>query len=119
MPLLALLLVAAAPLPEIRVEDAARFPFGPQTTEAYWKFASNHRLYVEANAPTLTAWIAEAEYCERAWDLLDDCKRLFADKPDQLKQRLSALRDLIGPENYAAGRMPPVCPYWRFMEIDR
>lgn len=85
--------------------------------------ARRYRLMLATQAaiePWRGAWFAAADQdaadCFRAWDLLEDASGQLSD--EYRRRCLEALRDLIGPKAYYAGRLPPAVPLWRFSRIE-
>jgi hypothetical protein len=52
-----------------------------------------------------------------AWDTLDDAWAMEA-HPQCCAAHLARLRDLLGPEAWYTGRMPPVFPEWIMQPMD-
>jgi hypothetical protein len=52
------------------------------------------------------------------WNTLDDAQQGYYDEAFR-RRKLARLRELLGPADYYAGRLPPPVPVWRFEEIDR
>lgn len=61
------------------------------------------------------AALRDAEDLFAVWDALDDAQ--LNTGPYSRRYHLARLRDLLGEDAYAAGRMPPAVPVWRFREI--
>ena len=58
----------------------------------------------------------ECDLLWMAWDSLDDAKNeLFSVR--KRRSSLGVLLNIIGPEMFMEGRMPPHVPYWRFTEV--
>jgi hypothetical protein len=85
--------------------DAARFRrlaehqlhYGPCHERAFWY-----------------ATVQEAAYLYHCWDWLHAAQGGEGRDERYWRQSLATLRDLIGPDNYHAGAMPPPVPVWRF-----
>jgi hypothetical protein len=64
----------------------------------------------------LTRAIEETDELYRAWDALADASKPGASQSWR-RRRLADLREVLGPERYAAGEMPPCVPLWRFRDV--
>jgi hypothetical protein len=125
---LALLLTPAPelppPIPDVALADAARFPgHGPAL-----EWLDGHIAWIESQQALdrvyvrfWAAWLEEAKEARQPWSLLAEAREAVpegSDGDDQL-ECLRSLRTLIGPEAYAAGRMPSMVnpkSLWRFRE---
>lgn len=109
--------LALLPIDDLPESDAMRFP-GQEVTMNNWIMARDHVLCLkncpERFFPDYDDWLADAEYCRRAWDLLDNVQRGFGCKRTQL----ALLRDHLGYKAYYSSWMPPPVPVWRFRRID-
>lgn len=61
-----------------------------------------------------TEWLREVWIA--AWNAARECESRNGWPPFAVPH-LTRLRDLLGEEDYAAGRMPPAVPVWRFREL--
>lgn len=113
----ALLLVASLDAPPVHESDQWRFSATMDQAERNYQFGSAHLSWLEQHAPWEWNWIAEARYCRRCWDLLDDCRRVHPADAERCRQKLSELRRLLGHEDFYLGRMPDPAPFHRFVEI--
>lgn len=69
------------------------------------------------NMPHLVGWMEDAAYCRKAWELCREAQNV--NRNDDVRRKdLADLRELIGRQNFAAGRMPPPVPVWRFRRVD-
>jgi hypothetical protein len=61
--------------------------------------------------------LRETDDLYRVWDAIRDarCESFYI---TTRRMALKRLRDLIGPEAYYAGHLPPYVPTWRFQEKD-
>jgi hypothetical protein len=105
------------------LEDVYRFPTLEQAHHA-WVFNSLYREQMEARRAfqrhrydEITRALEEAAQLARAWDQVW-IARCEGCSDRRRRLALKGLRELIGPEDYYAGRMPPPVPLWRFVEID-
>lgn len=75
-----------------------------------WPDAPVQAIFDEANSAALRSYAI--------WDKLDDCHHGIDWQP-WWKRRLmlAELRTLMGPENYAAAKMPPAVPVHLFREL--
>jgi hypothetical protein len=66
----------------------------------------------------LRAALAETDHLYRVWDAVRDarCDYYYI---TVRRQALQQLRDLIGPQAYYSGDLPPYVPLWRFPVYDR
>lgn len=81
--------------------------------------AEVYRCHVELRKhfPSWQYWewhavAAEAKWCHDAWDWLHWAHTVPG--TGSKRHALGRLRDLIGPDAYYAGQMPPCVPIWRF-----
>lgn len=105
-----------------RVEDASRLPSREHANELI-RF---NRCYLESlevraaleldRVESIRVVIAEVNECYRAWDLIRDAKCEFYYVTVR-RQAMKRLRDMIGPDAYSAGHLPPHVPLWRFEEL--
>lgn len=101
----------------VHESDVHRFHCSAAFARQSWEFGVAHCDWLSKNEPYAWGWIEDAAYCRRAWDLLDDCKRIYKDDPAMRKQRLYWLREHLGPVAYSHGWMPYPVPVWRFREV--
>lgn len=94
---------------QIHPKDVIRFGVTGEMACANWREANAHVRW--ASEHTNPEYYELAKYCQRAWDLLDDCARGFVSTPDRQRERLLELRAWIGKANYRLGAMPPVRPW--------
>ena len=126
MPAFGLLLAALSVPAPVSLADADRFPSGAEC-QAAEDFARLHLRWLEVQA----AWsqsgeedaywrecVAEARWCFDCWDAVG--AGAANERPDAAYrlQWLARLRELIGDEDYFAGRLPPPVPVWRFRRLD-
>jgi hypothetical protein len=66
----------------------------------------------------LRAALTETDHLYRIWDAVRDarCDYYYI---TVRRQALQQLRELIGPEAYYSGRLPPHVPVWRFPVLER
>jgi len=111
--------LAGAPL----VGDADRFP-ERSTVNDLLAFNRTYRQHLDQGAATASSRYAEVrsalqetDHLYYIWDTVRDarCEYYYV---TVRRQALKRLRDLVGDEAYAATRMPPHVPIWRFQEID-
>jgi hypothetical protein len=65
----------------------------------------------------LTRALAETDALAGVWEALVDTQDPCGSESWR-RQRLGDLRDLLGPQAYAAGVLPPPVPLWLFQKID-
>ncbi len=65
----------------------------------------------------LGAVLDETKRLYRVWDAVRDSKCEFYYVTVR-RQALRKLRDLVGPEAYEAGDLPPHVPVWRFQAMN-
>lgn len=106
----------------VQASDRQRFP-PPEYARDALKFAEAHNKWLDtrhrfsAGSPDWKAWKAEHATCLRAWALLVTLDGGYGPmSPECTRRNLENLRSLLGPEAYAAGQMPPPCPWWLFQE---
>lgn len=103
--------------------DSQRFP-DRVTINDYLAFNRAYRQHMDVRQPAeLYRWwevrsaLQETDHLYQVWDTARDarCDYYYV---TVRRQALKKLRDLIGPEAYYAGQMPPYVPTWRLQEID-
>jgi len=101
------------------VEDALRFPDRVVINELL-SFNQAYRQCIDMRQPVershggeLRAALQDTNRLYRIWDTLRDarCDYYYVTVRRQALQRL---RDLIGPEAYYCGELPPSVPLWQF-----
>lgn len=104
-----------------RAGDAGRFPTR-EVVNAYIRFNREYRTGLETRqvweadrADLIRAAVSETDRLYRVWDAVRDARCEFYYVTVR-RQALQRLRDAIGPDAYAAGRLPPYVPEWRFRE---
>ena len=114
----ALLALALLPSPAPAcAADLARFRWCPAAhAKAQWEFGCRHLEWLERVGGIQTEWHADALWCRRCWDLLDDCLRIHPHDDGQIAGKLTELRRLLDDDDWRAGRMPPPGPLWRFRD---
>ncbi len=111
-------LVDAPPL-----SDGLRFPDRDTVNEflafnrAYRQHLSNRQPLELAHWWELRAAIQETDQLYQIWDTVRDarCDYYYV---TVRRQALKKLRQLLGPDAYYRGQLPPHVPLWRFQEID-
>jgi hypothetical protein len=103
--------------------DCERFP-DRETINDLLAFNRSYRQYLDARLPMhMARWwelrtaLQETDQLYQVWDTVRDarCDYYYV---TVRRQALKKLRDLIGPELYTSGQMPPYVPLWRFELID-
>jgi len=103
--------------------DALRFPDRATVSELL-AFNRSYRQCMETRQAVepVHGWefgeaVAEADRLYQTWDLVRDarCDYYYV---TVRRQALLKLRELIGEENYYAGRLPPHVPVWRLHSIN-
>ena len=84
----------------------------------YLKRLEERLLIDTLNTPVILETMRETEILYKVWDAARDarCDYYYV---WVRREALRNLRELIGPENFARGRMPPYLPVWRFERVDR
>ncbi len=105
------------------LHDSLRFPDRATVSELL-AFNRTYRQNMEARQSVeLVHWwafreaIQDADRLYQLWDTVRDarCDYYYVTvRRDALKK----LRDTLGPADYAAGKLPPHVPLWRFERID-
>jgi hypothetical protein len=111
--------------PPVQLQDLDRFPCRECVT-SWCRFSRDYRCRLRDELSLGEAWreralwaaLDQARDCYQPWDLLEDAQAEWRDPACRLEM-LEALRDLIGPEAYYTGRMPPPVPLWHWREVDR
>jgi hypothetical protein len=117
-----LVVIAAYTPPDCRLDDRLRFP--PQTVAVTnLRLARAHRCWLESSVPLSShryeSWreaCRDAKWCYDCWDWLNAAQGGEGRGPDYWRFSLRRLRELIGEQAYAEGRMPPPIPLWWFAE---
>ncbi len=115
-------MVAPTPMPHrygVQLDDAKTFNVSRERVRANYHEARYHvtdsmRFTIwQNNGPNESArWEVECAYRLKAWDLLDDV--IYCSYSDGKKlDSLCRLRELIGDDDYFAGRMPAPIPMYR------
>jgi|SRR5579884_917154 len=105
------------------LSDTYRFPTKEQINvqldfnRAYWKHMDTRRAMDFARADELRVILDETERLYQVWDTVKDARCECYYVPFR-RRALKKLRDLIGPEAYYTGALPPAAPLWRFQVID-
>jgi hypothetical protein len=107
------------PTPAVQ-SDSDRFRITAVEAKRNYEFALEHYNWCQQNVPN-TLWERQAQYCYQAWDALDNVKRFCFEVHEErmIPVNLERLRDLLGQDAWAIGRMPPPAPYWYFQEKSR
>jgi hypothetical protein len=105
------------------VEDCNRFP-DRSTVGDLLAFNRTYRQHLEARqALDQARWwelneaLQETDQLYQVWDNVRDARCDFY-HVTMRRHALKRLRDLIGPEAYGCGCLPPHVPIWRFQQID-
>jgi len=101
--------------PAVHEADAFRFPQTAQEAFHGYQVAGKHHDWLTSNTPWQCDWIEEARWRRRAWDLLDDLRRVHPLDADRCRLKLVELRTLIGQQAYGLGTMPDYLPLERFV----
>jgi len=105
------------------LSDNYRFPDKEQINaqldfnRAYWKNMDNRRSLDFARADELRVILDETERLHQVWDTVKDARCDCYYVPFR-RRALKKLRDLIGPDAYYSGALPPPAPVWRFQRIE-
>lgn len=110
----------------IDIHDVNNFPkYNRDQTLEQYKFAVEHVNFMRDRCrccwPTdqvyCDIWLNEAIWCKDVWDKFDDAV-LYTGKdypnPEAAEYALSRLRELLGPEAYYQGFLPPPVPTWMY-----
>ncbi len=103
--------------------DSRRFP-DAETVNQLLNFNRSYRQNLCFRQPVELARIGELREAVREtdelyhiWDTVRDTRSDYYYVTVR-RQALKKLRDVLGPEAYHYGRLPPPVPLWRFEEID-
>jgi hypothetical protein len=107
-----------------RLEECSRFPERALVNEmmafnrAYRGDLVNRLALDTIHEDELRAALAETDHLYRIWDAVRDarCDYYYI---TVRRQALQQLRELIGPQAYYSGNLPPYVPLWRFPVYDR
>jgi len=102
-----------------RVIDSCRFP-DRDTVNEFIRFNRAYRKHLEVRqawesdrADLIRIVIMETDRLYKVWDAVRDARCDFYYITFR-RQALLRLQELIGPEAYAIGELPPYVPEWRF-----
>jgi hypothetical protein len=105
-----------------RLSDGGRFPDRNSVNE-YLAFNRAYRRYLDARQPLEPdrTWqfreaLRETDWLYQVWDAVRDARCEFYYVTVR-RQALKRLRDLVGPDAYYNGELPPYVPVWRFQDI--
>jgi hypothetical protein len=99
--------------------DCLRFPPSSVAADcccwnlAYQEYAKNRRWICRHRWDELTASLEEARQLYQVWKTVQEATDMANSWVHQ-RRALWKLRQLLGPEAYSAGRLPPAAPVWRF-----
>ncbi|HEV3144570.1 MAG TPA: hypothetical protein VGZ47_11845 [Gemmataceae bacterium] len=104
------------------LHDCIRFPEKALSVECL-AFNRAYRKAIEKRLPlefdqeaALKETLRETDELYKIWDTVRDARCEIYYVPVR-RQALKQLRNLIGPEAYYSGHLPPHVPLWRFEEI--
>lgn len=104
--------------------DCRRFPdpvFAADQMEfnrEYRKWLTGQLGWRNWETPEIEGAIKVTDWLWHVWDFARDAAR--TNYPVTLRRQwLRSLREMVGPEDYAAGILPPAVPVWRFAEVRR
>lgn len=109
---------------EVAPGDLARFPADALLAAEHWSLADEHHQWVANHVQGVPwidghAWECETRRATLAWQHLAEAwrHREFGHSYalTWIVDDLRKLRDVIGPDDYRAGRMPDPIPYRRVM----
>src|SRR5947199_1989182 len=105
------------------LDDCLRFPDRAMVNDLLG-FNRAYRQHVDVRQPVelahwwgLRAALQETDQLYQIWDPVRDarCDYYYV---TVRRQALKRLRELIGEDDYYAGRLPPVVPLWRFQRVN-
>jgi hypothetical protein len=104
-----------------RLADGARFPDHRTVNEllghnrAYRRQIDARQALDQDRPEQIQAALKEADALYQVWDAVRDarCEYYYV---TVRRQALKRLQCLLGEEDYAAGRLPPYVPLWRFAD---
>lgn len=105
------------------LSDCLRFPDRALINEQL-AFNRAYRRHIDNRQPVeLSRWwelrgvLQEIDQLYQVWDTVRDarCEYYYV---TVRRQALKRLRDMVGYDDYYAGRLPPYVPVWRFQSID-
>lgn len=105
-----------------RLADSYRFPDRGTVNElvrfnrSYRKNLDQRQLLETDRASALRAVIWETDRLYQVWDAVRDARCEFYYVTVR-RHALKKLKDLVGPDAYAAADLPPNVPTWRFNEL--
>lgn len=103
--------------------DSLRFPDRAAVTDML-SFNRAYRQHLDVRQPLeLPNWsemrdvLQETDRLYQIWDTVRDarCEYYYI---TVRRQALKKLEEMVGPEAYLSGRLPPHVPLWRFQQID-
>lgn len=84
---------------------------------AYQDYAKNRRWLCRHRWDEYSACLEEARQLYLIWKTVHEAADMSNSWVHQ-RRGLRRLRDLLGPEAYAEGQLPPAAPIWRFCPVD-
>lgn len=95
--------------------------------EHYYYFSAAHvswletRLPLEQDRKEWREYITQANYCHLRWQALHLARQPWwgGEEYDQANYWIDQLKDLLGEEDFKAGRMPPAAPFWYFRDVTK
>jgi hypothetical protein len=106
-----------------KLADAQRFPDRGTVNDllafnrAYRRFLDARQPLEQDRAVCLRNALKETDWLYQVWDSVRDarCEYYYI---TVRRQALKRLRQMVGPEAYTAGELPPYVPLWRFHEMN-
>jgi hypothetical protein len=106
-----------------RIQDSLRFPEREyinklkEFNEAYRRHLELQRTVESSYAWQFQEALRETDQLYDVWDTLSDarCEYYYV---AYRRQALKKLREMLGPDAYYRGQLPPPVPVWRFREIE-
>lgn len=105
---------------EVKLSDAKSFKETAETVRNKYWIALNHatderrQVIWQNNGPEVSElWEEDCKFRFKAWDLLDDAIHCTHYADGKRIDSLRRLREMIGDDDYYAGRMPAPVPAYR------
>jgi len=105
-----------------RLHEGIRFP-DKNSVNQMLAFNRSYKRHLDLMKPllpdqqeTVRAALRETDQLYQVWDKVHDARSEIYYVPVR-RLALKHLRDLVGPEAYYTGRLPPHVPVWRFQEV--
>ena len=102
--------------PAVQDGDEWRFPVTKELAYHAYRVSQTHMVWLWDHRHWDNAWLNDASWRHRCWDLMDDLRRIHPNDKAAKRRKLTELKRLIGEEWYWRGILPDYLPTYRFTE---